>query len=282
MTAERDIIDAIDRALDTIAAIKAVPRWQREAEARVGRKMATLTNRALNAALSELMRRGVTVGGVEVQQVLAEWEGVREEVVGVIQDAAIDAAEHGQNAAIDALRKQGVTVARKPLIKQIEEQIRERAFVASARTLDRVTGNIQDALAQGYADGLGTDDIAALLREQFEDMADYELHRVARTEIHGAQSDAAHETIRENAQYKQWISASDDRTRDTHADLSGEIARMDVAYSNGLMYPGDTSGPEEEFINCRCREVPFVMPRGFRAPVGVDRFQESDLVKITD
>ena len=54
---------------------------------------------------------------------------------------------------------------------------------------------------------------------------------------------------------KEWVSAQDDRVRATHAALNGEIRDMDKPFSNGLMRPGDPSGPPSQIINCRCTMV---------------------------
>lgn len=56
---------------------------------------------------------------------------------------------------------------------------------------------------------------------------------------------------------KQWVSTLDGKTRDRHKRLDGEVVDIDKPFSNGLMYPGDMSGPPGEVINCRCamREI---------------------------
>lgn len=51
---------------------------------------------------------------------------------------------------------------------------------------------------------------------------------------------------------KQWDATLDGRTRPSHARIDGEIRETDEEYSNGLMFPGDPSGPAEEVIFCRC------------------------------
>ena len=60
---------------------------------------------------------------------------------------------------------------------------------------------------------------------------------------------------------KQWLATHDERTRDSHAELDGEIRKWDEPFSNGLMFPQDFSGEPEEVYNCRCsfREI----TRGF-------------------
>ena len=51
---------------------------------------------------------------------------------------------------------------------------------------------------------------------------------------------------------KQWIATHDDRTRDSHADIDGEIVDLDELFSNGCEYPGDPKGDPGEVLNCRC------------------------------
>lgn len=55
---------------------------------------------------------------------------------------------------------------------------------------------------------------------------------------------------------KQWMATLDERTRQSHAEIDGEIVDVDEAFSNGLMYPGDPDGGDPaEIYNCRCTMV---------------------------
>lgn len=51
---------------------------------------------------------------------------------------------------------------------------------------------------------------------------------------------------------KKWLDAHDNRVRDSHAELNGEMVDPDKPFSNGLMYPSDPSGAPSEVYNCRC------------------------------
>lgn len=55
---------------------------------------------------------------------------------------------------------------------------------------------------------------------------------------------------------KMWVTQHDDRVRDSHDPMNGQIRQFDepflTAAGNYLMYPGDTSAPIGEWINCRC------------------------------
>lgn len=57
---------------------------------------------------------------------------------------------------------------------------------------------------------------------------------------------------------KQWSSAHDGRTRETHRQLDGEVVENDKTFSNGLQYPGDSNGRKDEIINCRCAMIPIL------------------------
>lgn len=59
---------------------------------------------------------------------------------------------------------------------------------------------------------------------------------------------------------KEWVSAHDARTRDSHAQLDGVRVNNDEKFPNGLEYPGDPKGAPEEVYNCRCA-MRAVLPR---------------------
>lgn len=54
---------------------------------------------------------------------------------------------------------------------------------------------------------------------------------------------------------QQWVATLDDRTRQSHVDMDGEIADVGDTFSNGLRYPADPLGDPEEVYNCRCTLV---------------------------
>ena len=81
--------------------------------------------------------------------------------------------------------------------------------------------------------------------------------RITRTEGHrvAIQSgmDACHKAKEKGADVvKQWDASLDDRTRESHAAVDGEIRELDEPFSNGLQHPSDPAGAAAEVINCRC------------------------------
>ena len=166
-------------------------------------------------------------------------------------------------------------------LRGAEEDLLERVFIASQATLARVDTSIKTLLTEGYQSGKGINYVANLLTRRFDQLQTWEAQRIARTEIHNSHNTAVMDTYQElGVEYTMWISAGDDgRTRDSHLEVDGEIIPTGSTYSNGLKFPGDTDGPIEEWINCRCSNAPFVIPYGYAAPP-YSPFREEDLIKI--
>ena len=165
-------------------------------------------------------------------------------------------------------------------LRGAEEDLLERVFIASQATLARVDTSIKTLLTEGYQSGKGINYISNLLVKRFDQLQTWEAQRIARTEIHNSHNTAVMDTYQElGVEYTMWISADDERTRESHLEINGEIIRLGDTYSNGLRFPGDTDGPIEEWINCRCSNAPYVLPYGYTAPPQ-QQFTENDLIKI--
>ena len=165
-------------------------------------------------------------------------------------------------------------------LRGAEEDLLERVFIASQATLNRVDTSIKTLLTEGYQSGKGINYVSNLLVKRFDQLQTWEAKRIARTEIHNSHNTAVMDTYNEyGVEYTMWIAADDERTRESHLEINGEIIRLGDTYSNGLRFPGDTDGPIEEWINCRCSNAPYVLPYGYTAPPQ-QQFRENDLIKI--
>lgn len=120
-------------------------------------------------------------------------------------------------------------------------------------------------VATGLQENATIDDIARSLKGKYrewygESGVSFDASRaytIARTEVHSLAGFAQHEAAAQTGvlNYKEWVSSLDDRTRDSHVAMNGEVQPIDEAYSNGLMQPGDPDGDPAEVIQCRCNEV---------------------------
>lgn len=112
----------------------------------------------------------------------------------------------------------------------------------------------------------------ALEEDQIGSMVDAYVNRALRfraeaisrtetlTSLHAAQDasllQAAEAGIQPQNIYRVWRTAGDDRVRDSHEEMDGQVRGLEEPFETGdgvlLDFPGDPSGPPEEIINCRC------------------------------
>lgn len=188
----------------------------------------------------------------------------------VIADESVESAELGRQLAFEDLLELGFKIDFKQFSDITRKKLWEKTYEFSADTFSNIKGDFVKTLAKGYEEGLGIDEVARNLREDFKNLRDYRLRTIARTEIQGAQNEGSHETMREyGVRYKQWLTVNDSRVRGRnpkdkydHVHLHGQVVEFDEPYSNGMMHPGDRRGDIGDWINCRCRERPYIPRKG--------------------
>lgn len=171
-----------------------------------------------------------------------------------------------------------------------EDYLTNYTFTATEKTLSRVDAEVNKILTTGYKEGWGVRDVRNRILQRYDQFETWEANRIARTEMQTAHNMGMMNKYQEmGVEYKEWRSAHDKRVRGNrksdranHIIMDGEIAPLDQPFSNGLMYPGDKTGRIEEWINCRCSAVPYLMPPGTTAPLGRSTFTASDLVTVNE
>lgn len=141
--------------------------------------------------------------------------------------------------------------------------ISERALFAS----NVITGNVRErvvrVLVGANNDGLGEKETTKRILETGAIDSVTRARTIARTETHQAAVHAQREAINElglTITTHEWLAASDERTRPTHAAASGQVKPFNQPFEVGdslLIKPGDGSlgAPASELINCRCVEL---------------------------
>lgn len=128
-------------------------------------------------------------------------------------------------------------------------------------TEKQAMGIINEAIAEGTAEGLGERELGNLVISRINDVAGQlstlRGRMIARTEGHNAAQASQDEAARatELPMMKEWVASGGERTRTTHSRANGQIVSMNESFNVGgesLRYPGDTRGRAEEVINCRC------------------------------
>lgn len=122
---------------------------------------------------------------------------------------------------------------------------------------DTTREQIREALYKGLDGGLSNDDLADNIVDIF-DFAKSRARTIARTETASSSNTGRVLSFKENGATKHaWLTAEDDRVRETHAEIDGEEVDIGENFPVvDLEYPGDPQGAAEEVINCRCVTVP--------------------------
>lgn len=116
----------------------------------------------------------------------------------------------------------------------------------------KITAQVSRGISTGMSYAQVAQQLAGYTRIGFNNAV-----RIARTEGHRIQTtaamDAMHGAKEKGADIvKQWDATLDDRTRESHMMVDGQIRELDEPFGNGLMFPGDPSGGAAEVVNCRC------------------------------
>lgn len=121
---------------------------------------------------------------------------------------------------------------------------------------------VQNAVTQGILQGESVQQIGHRLTGELAAKNAGKMEMFARTAVTGAQNAGRVERMREAEEeygiksQKRWLSAHDDRVRDTHDELDGQTVDADEPFvlSDGrtIEYPGDPHADADLVYNCRC------------------------------
>jgi HK97 family phage portal protein len=142
------------------------------------------------------------------------------------------------------------------LAPETQKFLQEKMFEIADLVDQPVSDRLRATLQEGISAGESVDKLADRVREAFS-VERVRALRIARTEVAESFNGGRFATMKEAGVEKlEWLSARDDRVRDSHVDVDGEIVVLGDRFSNGLLYPLDPGGPPEEIVNCRCVSLP--------------------------
>lgn len=199
------------------------------------------------------------VGDDDINEItrLDGYEGIIREYIAEIDKALKEAYEQGYSDTL-------VDFKFDPPNEVAAEFLKQYGADEVTRVLDTTREQIKEVLSTAFDEGVAMGEVAIRLREKFAEIDDGRAWTIARTETLSAVS-AGQQQKREDFQeqfpdkvlMKAWVSAQDDRVRDSHADLDGEAVESTQDFSNGLQYPRESGGAPEEVINCRCTTITY-------------------------
>lgn len=175
---------------------------------------------------------------------------------------------------IAAIRERGVD-GRRSIIE-------ERQFTTFDGMSKTTTDDVMNIVDRGIAENKTVDEIAQDIATKYRNVEDigYRANTIARTEVltavslgqAAAMKDAS--TVIPDLQ-KMWLSADDDRVRESHVAVDGEVTGWDEPFSNNLFFPRDPKGGASEVINCRCTFV--ALPKGQMDEVSGDNLSSNEV-----
>jgi len=121
---------------------------------------------------------------------------------------------------------------------------------------------LKDEISAGVAAGETLDAISKRIDNVMQFCEDFRSTRIATTEIFGSANESMFDAFKTAGfKAKEWVTARDERVRESHARLDGQVIGLTEAFQteNGstLNFPGDASSAEPgDYINCRCRLAP--------------------------
>lgn len=144
--------------------------------------------------------------------------------------------------------------------------------------------SIKTILQNGYRDGSTIEQMTNRINDLYSGWSEWRGELIARTETTRAANDGARKLYKRwGVEKKEWLSTADDRTRQTHLDLNGQVVEIDKPFKTTtgveMMQPGDSSAPLAETAACRCTVLP-VLDKSENISDNVQQIQETINSKI--
>lgn len=136
------------------------------------------------------------------------------------------------------------------MTETLKKAMAKRAAFFSNSVNTTTFDKLVETLTAGTNAGEGIGELTKRVKEVYSEIPTSRAAMIARTETTNANNEGHLEEYRQSdiVKGKEWIATMDDRTRDEHAAIDGEIVDLEASFSNGLQYPQE--------INCRCVLAP--------------------------
>ena len=134
---------------------------------------------------------------------------------------------------------------------EVRKHFREAALFVKSIPED-IHDDLRAILDTSARNGWPITKLTEAIRQRFDMIATSQAATIAQTEMVGAMNVTRAASIEDLGMGRRWIATLDDKVRDSHAFVHGEVRFGKKPFSNGLMYPGQAGAPAAERIRCRC------------------------------
>lgn len=197
-----------------------------------------------------------------------------------------------------SMQKQGVPlifpIDRDAMVKAVktDSKLSSSMYRRMGVNVTELRNSVSAELSRGIASGSGYADIARSIDGKF-DIGMKNSMRIAQTEGHRISQESALDAMRKAKEagadvVKQWDSTLDDRTRESHRELNGQIRDIDDYFETGdghkALAPGQFGIPGED-INCRCvilQRARWAVEDGEGSYTKASRMEENGRCRIVD
>lgn len=233
---------------------------QNRMSARFERRLRTEIGRTMREVADAYEKRGE----LAIPLALADHsQGIRTTLEA---DYRLVANQFGRRLLNDAKSYTGNLIVKESLTDELARQVAlfTLQWVAiKVVQINRTTeSQIRGIIRRSQDEGLSIDNTAKQIRQLAAPFSAVRAHIIARTETHTAANFGAQAAAELTGlpMMREWVSAMDDRTRDTdesdHVDADGQVVGMRepfIVSGEELMFPGDPNGSAGNVINCRCQ-----------------------------
>ena len=146
------------------------------------------------------------------------------------------------------------------MIQEFVDARAEGLKAINTTTINMYRDKISEAISDGYKNTFTPQQFAKAVKEAISDTGEIRKNQartIARTETGIISSTARQEAFEdEGIKFKQWVTAGDEKVRESHVEENGNIVDIDEEFPvTGLMHPCDPDGDAELVVNCRCVEI---------------------------
>ena len=133
--------------------------------------------------------------------------------------------------------------------------LEKRADLFTRSISEKTFEQLKNAFSESFAEGENRSQLNRRIRKLYNDISDKRAEVISRTEVQVATQTGIFGGYNQagiGIKVWTWVIGVKGGIRDNHLAMDGEEQPINSAFSNGLMYPGEPTGPAEEVINCQC------------------------------
>lgn len=186
-------------------------------------------------------------------------------------EAGRDNAHEALNGHKEVTTIDDVVITNDMFNKWVERYGLVKASEINQTSKKKLLKALREILAESIADGDGLEVMKSKLQEGaksvYYELSDVRSYMIARTETGSSVNMGQLATYQATGiEKKEWLATLDNRTRESHIMMNGQIADINATFEvendlggvDNMLYPLDPTGSAGNVVNCRCTCAPVV------------------------